>query len=730
MSTLRHRNASPRLSCTVLASAIAAAFATLAGVHAPLHAQQAPTAPTPRPDAAQAPLDDVVISVNRAEQRSFDAPAAIQAVTSDTIQEAGPQVNLSESLNRIPGVTILNRQNYAQDLQLSIRGFGARTQFGIRGVRLIVDGIPATMPDGQAQASTISLTSTERIEVLRGPLAQLYGNAAGGVVQAFTREAPEVPEVSLLAQGGSYGLERYATQFAGRSGQWGLVADYGYFHTDGFRENSATTRKHFNGRMTWGQERTKIALVVNSFDMPLAQDPGGLGADWADNPRRALDSFKNNRARKTVRQDQVGATASHRYQNELELQTRAYTGTREVFQAQSLGTWIGLDREYAGVGLQLAQPFRLGALPGRWVVGTDFERSTEDRTGGPMTAGDPTPNAALTRNQDYTADSTGAFAQVELSVTEAVSLTAGLRSSRVGLDVEDRRTPVLSGSNTYRATQPVAGISWHVSDSTNVYANVGRGFESPTIAETSYTWDGTAFGDQFNPNLKASKSTHAEVGVKHMWGPTTRLDAAIYTIDTRDEIVVLASGGGKTAYTNAARTERQGLELSGRTLLTDHWRALVAFNYIDATYADAFLSGTTPIPAGSKLPGIPQRFAFTEIAWAQQPYSKRLAGGARGTRGTGGAQLGLEAGLEWVHAGRLYANDVNTRSADGYDLLNARVSYTIETGKVRWVALVRAENVTNSRYVGSVIVSNTNPNVYEPAPGRNWLAGLRMVVPL
>jgi iron complex outermembrane recepter protein len=544
-------------------------------------------------------------------------------------------------------------------------------------------------------------------------------------VQAFTREAPEVPEVSLLGQAGSYGLERGAVQYAGRIGQWGLVADYGHFHTDGYRENSATTRRHFNGRLTWGQGATKLALVANSFDMPLAQDPGGLGDDWRNDPRRALDNFKNNRARKTVRQDQVGVTANHRYQNDLELQTRAYVGTREVWQAQSLGTWIATDREYSGVGLQLARPLQLGALPGRWVVGTDLDRSREDRTGGTTgqngaALGDPTPGS-LTRNQDYTADNTDAYAQLEVAATQAITVTAGVRASRVGLDVDDRRTPALSGGVTYRKTQPVAGVSWHVTDSTNVYANVGRGFETPTIAETAYT--GTALTDQFNAGLNPSTSTHAEVGVKSMWGQATRLDAAIYSIDTRDEIVVLASGGGKTSYTNAARTERKGVELSARTLLAAHWRKLVAFNYIDATYSEAFQAGTNTIAAGNRLPGIPQRFAFTEIAWSQQPYAAPTMGGARR-----GQQRGLEAGLEWIHAGQFYANDLNSRSADSYHLLNARVSYAFETGKVRWVALVRAENLTNEQYVGSVIVGNPNP--FEPAPGRNWLAGLRMIVPL
>ena len=194
---------------------------------APAHAQQ---------------LEDVVISASRAEMRSFDAPAAVQRIDRQAIESGGPQINLSESLVRAPGLTILERQNYAQDLQISIRGFGARSAFGVRGIRLMIDGIPATTPDGQGQSSSVSLTSTDRIEVLRGPLAQLYGNSSGGVIQAFTKEASKVPTVDYQYYLGSYGLRRADYQFSDTVGDFGLVADYGTFSTDGYRANSAAER--------------------------------------------------------------------------------------------------------------------------------------------------------------------------------------------------------------------------------------------------------------------------------------------------------------------------------------------------------------------------------------------------------------------------------------------------------------------------------------------------------
>src|SRR5690348_3085729 len=221
--------------------------------------------------------EPVVVSATRAESSVFDAPAAVNAVGADVIEIAGPQVNLSEALSRIPGIAALNRQNYAQDLQVSIRGFGARSTFGIRGLRLIVDGIPATMPDGQGQASSISLSSAERIEVLRGPLALLYGNAAGGVVQVVTRSGAPQPTLSASFGTGSFGMRREDVQFAATSGAHAFTVDASRFETDGYREHSAATREIVNAKWAWqAGERTRVVATVNAFDQPRAQDPLGL----------------------------------------------------------------------------------------------------------------------------------------------------------------------------------------------------------------------------------------------------------------------------------------------------------------------------------------------------------------------------------------------------------------------------------------------------------------------
>lgn len=666
-------------------------------------------------------LEDVVISASRAQQRSFDAPAAVEAVERETIQSAGPQVNLSESLTRVPGLTILNRQNYAQDLQLSIRGFGARSAFGIRGIRLLIDGIPATTPDGQGQGSSIALTSTERIEVLRGPLALMYGNSAGGVIQAFTREAPEVPEFSVQGYVGSYGLRRSDVQMAGRVGTVGLVADYSTLSTDGYRDNSAAERKQFNSKISFGPDAgTRVNVVFNHFDMPLAEDPLGLtAAQLAADPTQAGNSALTQRTRKITRQNQLGSSLTHELDRDRSLTARLYFGTRDNLQYLASGNWVGLDRHYYGTGLQYNAQTRLGATPLRWVAGYEFDRAVERRQSGGSPGGEK--DGTLSRDEDNQSENSDLFVQGTALLAERWSLTGGVRRSTVRLLSEDYFLGNGNGSGNvrYSANNPVLGLTWHAADTLNLYANYGKGFETPTLVEVAYL-DTGAVTPAFNTTLAAARSRHLEVGAKWVPAAGSRVDFTVYDIETTDEIVISRSAQGQSAYKNAPGTTRTGWELAGRTLLNPHWRALLSANAINARYSQAFTNGpTTPVADGNKLPGIPQHFLFGELLWSGARLDV-----ARPTR------LGTQAGVELVRAGRLYANDTNAASADGYAIWHLKASHGWALGKGNLTAYARIDNVGDKAYVGSVIVNQSAGQFYEPAPGRNWTLGARLNVPL
>lgn len=675
----------------------------------------AQTAPASAEDAPQ--LNEVVVSASRQAQRSFDAPASIQAVGQAVLQAAGPQVNLSEALNRVPGITVLNRQNYAQDLQLSIRGSGSRSPFGIRGSRLIVDGIPATMPDGQGQASTISLPSAQRIEVLRGPLAQLYGNSAGGVVQVFTADGPAQPEVRLSADAGADGLRRYGVQAAGQSGALNYLIDHSDFSTDGWRVNSAAQRQHTNAKLRWtASEDTRVTLVANVFDQPVSGDPLGLTrAQFEADPRQAVANSTNYKAGKDVSQSQVGVVLDHRLSARSEVSARVYSGQRDLdnrlsipLSAQQAATAAGgvvqLDRSYSGLGLSYTRrmPLALGQL--QFSTGLDHERMSERRRGFINDLGTV---GALKRDEDNSVNSTGVYAQADWAINEDWSAVAGLRANRVNFEVQDyfiiTGNPDDSGRADFSATNPVLGITRHLSADTNVYANVGRGFETPTFTELAYT----ATGSGPNLSLQSARSTHAEVGLKTQLAPGQRLDAALFQIDTRNEIVVASSSGGRTIYTNAGKTRRSGLELAYSAQWSPEWQSQVAFSTLNAKFVDAFTSSSgAVVAAGNRIPGTVDRSLFADLAW--QPR----------------AVPGMTAALEWVHQGSMEVNDTNTDRTDAASRFNIRVGFEQKRGAWTLREQVRVDNLTDKAYIGSVIANDGNSRFFEPAPGRQWSVGL------
>ncbi|HUQ28437.1 MAG TPA: TonB-dependent receptor [Usitatibacter sp.] len=652
-------------------------------------------------DAPAVVLETVVVTATRAEARAFDVPAAIGAVDAGTIAAAGPQVNLSEALARIPGITALNRQNYSQDLQLSIRGFGSRSTFGIRGVRLIVDGIPATMPDGQGQASNVSLASASRVEVLRGPLALLYGNAAGGVVQVITEAGATQPTASLSASRGSFDASRVGAGFAATSGALRYAFDASRFETDGYRDHGAAQRDQLNAKFSWqAAAATRVDVVANVLDQPLALDPLGLTrAQWEANPRQSPAVAFAQDASKTVRQQQAGVVLDHGIDSDTTLTARAYLGARSLDNKLSIplaaqlaptssGGIVSFDRDYQGAAVQLSRRIVLSdQLAARVVAGVEHDRMRDDRQGYLNNAG---VRGELRRDEDDRVANTDAFFQATLDAA-AWSAIAGVRASRVAFETKDRYVapgnPDDGGAFDYRAANPVAGLTWHASPSLNVYANAGRGFETPTFTEIAYRNNASGL----NSSLSASKSTHAEVGAK--WRAADHLlDVAAFDIGTRDEIVVDTNVGGRSTFRNAGRTTRRGFEAGYAGQWWPQVRVSAALTVLDARFEN-----------GNRLPGTPPRSAFLEAAWRPGLF---------------------EAAMEVVHVGRLYVNDANEDFAPAATTLNLRAAARLAWGALEIRPLLRLENATDRKYAGSVIVNEANRRFFEPAPSRNWLAAV------
>ncbi|MGZ5202129.1 MAG: TonB-dependent receptor domain-containing protein [Telluria sp.] len=665
----------------------------------------------------------VVVTGARSAHSTFDMPASVDVVDANRIHDGQMRVNASESLVAVPGVVVQNRQNYAQDLQISSRGFGARSQFGVRGVRLIADGIPATMPDGQGQAATFNLDMAERIEVLRGPFSALYGNHAGGVIQLFTRDGKGPGMVETNIAGGSYGTWKADVNAQGEGNGIGYVIDGSRFRTDGYRSHSAATRDQSYAKFTMAlAPDSHLTIVGGTLEQNGTQDP--LGVTWAtflrdprageidvtdtQSPKRTLAERYN--TRKSIDHQQIGATWEKRFGTDR-LNVTVYGGNRRVIQYQSFskafqappthsGGVVDFGRTFEGIDANWldVRPLAGGTL--RTTAGIEYGGSDDARKGYENFIGDTFGvKGKLRRDEEDDVSNLDPYLQSEWQLRQWEA-TAGLRHSRVKFNVDDHYLANGNDSGTvnYSRTTPVVGLLYKLAPRLNVYASAARGFETPTLNEVFYS--GTAGG--FNFGLKPATSVHTELGAKTILGADTRIDAAIFQVRTNDELIVDSSTGGRTSYRNGGRTLRQGLEMSLDTSWAGGWSAHAAGTVLRAIYDQAFGN----VPEGSRLPGTPNAYLFGEVAWHS-------------------AADGFASALETVASAKVHPDDANADvPAPGYTVFNARVQGKQDLGRWQVREFVRVNNLLNRQYVGSVIVGDTNKRFYEAAPGRNWMAGV------
>jgi len=659
---------------------------------------------------AQAPPESVVVTATRTPEPSLEVPASIDRIDGDRIRDLHQQVNLSESLGAVPGIVVQNRQNYAQDLQIQSRGFGARSTFGVRGIRLIADGIPATMPDGQGQASTFALGSADHIEVLRGPFSVLYGNSSGGVITVETMDGPEVPSAEADLLLGSYGTWRSALKFGGQWDGLNAIGDVSRFESDGYREHSAVRRDHVNAKLKYGP----VTVVANSLRQPDTQDPLGLTrAQLEQDPRQATPQALQFNTKKSISQDQVGGTLREPV-GAGRVEALLYVGQRAVQQFLAIpvatqnapthaGGIVDLDRNYGGGALRWFG--KLGAVG--FAVGAEYDAMYERRRGFINNNG---VIGALKRDEDNTVANTDFFAQAEWKFAERWALLGGARHSRVGFRSNDyyiaAGNPNDSGTRGYSATTPVAGLLFRPSANLSLYGNVGRGFETPTFLELAYRNTGSGL----NFDLNASASRHAEIGAKARvpgWG---RVNAALFDVVTQNEIVVDRNTGGRATFKNVGHTDRKGVELGAESAPLGPFELRFAYTYLEATFREGFntvittTNTTVPVPAGATLPGVPKNQAYGELRYRRASF---------------------RAALEVLHRSSVPVNDPNTDFADPFTVWNLAGGLVQERGRLRLSEFVRLDNVGNRNYVGSVIVNETNFRYFEPAPRRNMSAGIQ-----
>lgn len=669
-------------------------------------------------------LPVIKVEATRTDTSYMETPASIFRVDMPQNDQSA-QVNLTEVVKGIPSVQLRNRENYAQDLQLSMRGFGARSTFGVRGIRLYTDGIPATMPDGQGQTSNIDLSSLSHLEVLTGPFSSLYGNSSGGAILATTRVGQGKDSIELSYAGGNHNKNRAGLVLQGgakNQNEPSYIISSSYFDTDGYRDHSRAEKVLNNAKLTWNlDDGSKINWVTNYVKID-ADDPGGLTrADWEKNPEQVAKNVLDYNARKTIDQTQTGLTWSKPINDQNELYAMSYIGQRQVTQYQSIpdtvqknpntpyqaGGVIDFKRDYYGADFRWTGK---DLLPNtQFSAGVTIDAMNEDRQGYQNfnDAGDKGIKCAVRRDERNTLWNVDPYLQASWSFLPTIRLDTGVRYSNVHYKSKDHYIVGLNGDNsgktTYEEVLPSVALSWKIIPEVLAYASYAKGFETPTFTEMAYP----AQGGASTLDLKPSKSDNFELGLKsqNQFGDFT---LAVFQSKTKNDIVSAGTSNGRSTFRNADQTLRQGAELAWNKKLWKDLEVNTSYGYLDATF-DAAIPAVGTVKAvqkGNAIPGIAKNQAFLGLAWKPEQ--------------------GLYAGVDAQYMDKVYVDDINSDTAPSYTVASIYTGYAWKYADWGINGFARVDNLFDKNYAGSVIVNDSNGRFFEPADGRNWSAGIKV----
>lgn len=652
----------------------------------------------------EAVLPTVEVSAPRLARELYATPAAVSTIDQDAIAQGQQRVRLDESLNRVPGVFLQNRDNFAQGQRISIRGFGARAPFGVRGITVMVDGIPYTLPDGQAQLDAIDLDSAERIEVIRGPSSVLYGNAAGGVIDITTADGRDNPGTRLRMGAGSDGYQKVALQNGGVQGDWSHHISLTGLNVDGYREQSSTEKYLLNAKLRreLGSDRA-LTAIINLLDNPRSEDPGALNArEVAEGRDQAAPNSLALDAGQTVDQQLIGLQYEDLSAGEGELYLKGFIAQRDFEQQLPFvgSSRLGYQRDYMGASAEYHHEVTLGNLPLNYIVGVDAVRQKDDRF-----RNDVNPQGAVGEplaDETQTATSIGVFAQGDLALSELLTLSLGTRFDRVDLDVDDdfAADGDQSGQRTFNEWSGSAGLSYRYRPQHQAYINTGTAFETPTFSEFA-----NPAGGGFNPSVEPQKAWNREVGLRGYIEPLALdYDVALFSVRVRDELVPYDEGG-RTFYQNAGDTNRDGVELALGWQLADQWRLDSALTLARYEF-DEFATPSERFD-GNRIPGLPEQTWVNQLTW--ENLDERFAT------------------LETEYVGDLVADNANETSVDSYWLVNLRVGDGWQLSQqTRLSAYVGLRNLLDEEHYSNVRLNGTFGRFYEPAPGRSVYGGVEL----
>lgn len=652
-------------------------------------------------------LGPIVITPTRVEKNIEEIPAAVSTVGQDEIQLGNEQLGLDESLGGVPGLFMQNRYNFAQDLRASIRGFGARSSFGIRGIKIIVDGIPETLPDGQGSVDGIDLGSASQISVIRGPASSLYGNASGGAILIESEKGPVIPFANARTTVGDFGFSNIQLKTGGETGRLNYLLNLSDTSTDGYRDHSEYENTQLNGRFeTTLKGGSSLLATLHHTDQPMANDPGSLTEEDADlDPEQARDLNVELDAGESLEQTRIGLLYKNKLSTDHEIEARAYHSERDFDGRLPInpafndsGGVIKLDRTFIGGGVKYIHQGNIGEKRNRLLLGFDYDRQDDDRSRFDNVLGSAGP---LRLDQNELVTSLGAYLQNETQLNDSVELTLGIRYDDIEFDVSDDflADGDDSGKVDLDQTSPMAGISVDLGNDTHFYATISTAFETPTTTEFA-----NPDGGGFNQSLEPQEATNYEIGIKRRTG-MQRFELALFRIDVDNELTPfeLPAQPGRTFFENAGSSTREGIELSYSRQLTQQIGLTAAYTYSDFVF-DRFTNADGDVFDGKQIPGIPKDLLYFDLTWF--------------------GESGYYATWDLTYTGELYADNANDTRVDSSRVSNLRFGYNGSYGDWEVAPFLGVNNLFDEDYNNNIRINAFGGRYFEPAPERNAYVGI------
>ncbi len=647
-------------------------------------------------------LEEIIVRATRIERPINRIAAAISVIGKDEIQRGRQQLGLDESLSGLPGVFIQDRYNFSRDLRISIRGFGARSAFGIQGVKILVDGIPETLPDGQSNSDGIDLGSTQRIEVIRGPSSSLYGNASGGVINITSERGPSIPFVETRLSAGDYGFQQFQFKAGGDTGRLNYLFNVSDMQYDGYRDHSQTENTSLNARLAIAiDDESELAIVLHSTDQPVAKDPGGIDLAQAQaNPSSARQRNVDFDTGEVMDQQRLGLTYRKSFGERHEIRLRNHYVWRDFANLLPFtgGGSTQFDRFFVGGGGSYAYTGELWGRPNSLIVGMDLDRQDDDRQRFDNNMGVLGPMIA---DQNELVTNFGLFLQNEIALNGKLALTLGLRYDEIKYEVEDKflSDGDDSATRTLDEVSPMIGLLYAPSESLSLYGTISTAFEAPTTTQLANP-SGTG---GFNLGVDPQLATNYEVGVKGTIAERNRYELALFSIDVEDELIVF-DVGGRDIYSNAGESSRKGVELSFASEPVDGLRFMLAYTYSDFEF-DIFIDDNGNDHSGKTIPGNPENLFRGEVAYTHSS--------------------GFYAAMDALNVGSLFTRNDNSVSTESYTVVNLRTGLADwRLGNWELEPFVGMNNLTDESYSAEIRINAFGGRYYEPAPDRNFYGGI------